>query len=72
MRFLSLAALALICATPAAAQDPAAVAPSLVVSVGAPSAPFTVATSPVTTTKKPKITARANGVAKTKTLTVTP
>jgi hypothetical protein len=50
----------------------ATVAPGLVVPAGAQSAPFTVSTTPVTTTKKPKITARANGVAKTKTLTVTP
>jgi hypothetical protein len=46
--------------------------PSVLIAAGAQTAPVTVTTSPVTATKKPKITAAANGVTKSKTLTVTP
>jgi hypothetical protein len=46
--------------------------PNVLIPVGAISAPVTVTTSPVTKTTKPKITATANGLTKSKTLTVTP
>lgn len=46
--------------------------PSVLVPVGVQTAAFQVTTSPVAVTTKPKIRARANGVTKSKTLTVTP
>jgi hypothetical protein len=46
--------------------------PNVLVPVGVQTAPVTVTTSPVTKTTKPKITATANGLTKSKTLTVTP
>jgi hypothetical protein len=46
--------------------------PNVLVAAGAQTAPVTVTTSPVSATKKPKITATANGLTKSKTLTVTP
>jgi hypothetical protein len=54
---------------------PAAAAPadaSITVPAGARTAPFAVATTPVTVLTKPSIRARANGVTKAKTLAVTP
>jgi hypothetical protein len=46
--------------------------PNVLIPVGVQTAPVTVTTSPVTKTTKPKITATANGLTKSKTLTVTP
>jgi hypothetical protein len=46
--------------------------PNVLIPAGVQTAPVTVATSPVAKTTKPKITATANGLTKTKTLTVTP
>lgn len=58
-----------------ASAKPATAAPnvsSVVVPVGTQTAAFTVSTAPVTARTSAKITATANGVAKTKYLTVTP
>jgi len=46
--------------------------PNVLIPVGVQTAPVTVTTSPVAKTTKPKITATANGLTKSKTLTVTP
>jgi hypothetical protein len=46
--------------------------PSVVVPAGTQTMPFSVMTAPVATTTKPKIRGSANGVTKSKTLTVTP
>jgi hypothetical protein len=46
--------------------------PNVLIPVGVQTAPVTVTTSPVTKTTKPKITATANGLTKSKTLTVSP
>jgi hypothetical protein len=46
--------------------------PNVLIPAGVQTAPLTVTTSPVTKTTKPKITATANGLTKSKTLTVTP
>jgi uncharacterized protein YpuA (DUF1002 family) len=46
--------------------------PNVLVPAGVQTASVTVTTSPVTATKKPKITGTANGLTKSKTLTVTP
>jgi hypothetical protein len=46
--------------------------PNVLIPVGVQTAPVTVTTSPVTKTTKPKLTATANGLTKSKTLTVTP
>jgi hypothetical protein len=46
--------------------------PNVLVAQGTQTAPFSVATTPVGATTKPKITATANGLTKAKPLTVTP
>jgi hypothetical protein len=46
--------------------------PSVVIPVGAQTAAFTVETAPVAAITKPKIIGKANGITKSKTLTVTP